>query len=231
MLENKTKIFLQDFIKFEFENIISKYSYGNTPIINDTKHSEYNLNNSHYPIATQDLIQDYFSDFKQLFSILKLPLTVKYNAYLKKVKEGGHPPHTDSDNGLSKHGKVITRCNICCSNGSDTIYYNKNLPTNDFYIKKTHDRFHLVDLDKMVSIPILYNIENNRREYTKSVIDLGMTGHFGNEQELAGLKTFRILPFIHGNCHIFPCNNLHGSYRHKKELYKYMLTGVLYLER
>ena len=231
MHENKTKIFLQDFIKFDFENIISKYSDGCIPIINNSSHSEFDLNNSHYPIATQDLIQDYFSDFKNLFSILKLPLNVKYNAYLKKVKEGGHPPHTDSDNGLSKHGKVITRFNICCSDGNDTIYYNKNLPTNDFYIKKTHNMFHLVDIDKLVSIPILYSIENNTREYTKPVLDLGLDGHVGNDKELAGLKTYKILPFIHGSCHVFPCNNLHGSYHHKEKLYKYMLTGVLYLER
>lgn len=231
MLENKTKIYSQDFIKFEAEIIINKYSFGSIPIIKDNKHSEFNLSNCHYPVSTQDLIQDYFSDFKQLFSILRLPSNVKYDAYLKKVQEGGHPPHTDSDNGLRKNGTVITRCNICCSNGSDTIYYNKNLPTNDFYIKKTHNLFHLVDFDKMINIPMLYNIENNKREYTTSDFDFDLTDHCGNDKELAGLKTFKILPFIHGNCHLFPCNNLHGSFAHKKKQYKYMLTGVFYLGR
>jgi len=227
--ENKTSIIKNiDFLKFDANFIKEKYAIEYNPVIEDKENLEYQDSNRHYTIDNAQLLHDHLADFKELFKKLGYPSLSKFYWTLKHVREGAHPPHTDSDNHYGDHYKVFTRANLACDDGSPTVYFNKNMPDSGFYIKKTHNLFHDVEQNKIVKIDKLIDVDSGNFTDVNENLDLCLD-LVGDKWQLSGLQISHVLDFKKGKMHIFPVSNLHGSYRHENVAYKWMLTGVIYI--
>ena len=171
--------------------------------------------------------------FKKWFQILckeaGLPTDIVIQCSLKQLQPKSHQVHTDSDNNMG-HYKTLCRFTIPLTTGPPTCYFDKVMPTDYFYVRKTKHNFIITKLQEADEIVVtkLHDMETKKEIVINDQLpDMSHLSHI-DPQQLYGLNIHTLGEWKIGYLHFFPCANLHSSTDFDRFTEKWTLNGILY---
>jgi len=169
--------------------------------------------------------------FQQLLKKYNFPsFNIVLHATLQHLGCATHSVHTDSDAGFRNHNIVFCRFLIPLTKASPTCYFDKLMPDNKFYRRRTKFEFD-VELNNSLTITTIKNFTNLKNKITRPINDklpnYDRLSHIHPEL-LYGLEVDTLGEWEIGAIHLFPCSLLHASTDFDWYDSKYMINGVIY---
>jgi hypothetical protein len=232
ILETPTKIkldYIVDNLVLKKENITYKWA--------DSIGDKFNLQKNPHTGATikHEIDNKKFNFlYKKWFQIVckeaGLPTDIEIQCSLKQLQPKSHQVHTDSDNNMGHYSKALCRFTIPLTAGPPTCYFDKVMPTDYFYVRKTKHNFIITKLHGAEEIVVtkLHDMETKKEiEINDQLPDISNLSHV-DPQQLYGLNIHTLGEWKTGFIHFFPFANLHSSTDFDNFTEKWMLNGVLY---
>lgn len=225
------KVIVTDFQKIQLDNFISTYC----PTMVTTNLGKQDNKKNKLVKRVELNLPAFNYNFKKPFQhLLKKNNFPTYNivlyASLQHLGCATHSVHTDSDAGFRNRGSVICRFLIPLTKASPTCYFDKLMPDNRFYRRKTKYEFE-VEGNNIFPTIIIKNFINLRNKISKPINDklpaYDRLSHI-NAELLYGLEVDTLGEWEVGAIHLFPCSLLHASTDFDWYDSKYMINGVIY---
>ena len=226
------EVIVTDFQKIELDSFINTYCPA--MVTTDLRNQE-NITKNKLVKRVELNLPVFNYNFKKPFQqLLKKNNFPSFNivlyATLQHLGCATHSVHTDSDAGFRKYGSVICRFLIPLTKASPTCYFDKLMPDNRFYRRKTKFKFE-VEGHKTFPTITIKNLINLRNKITKPINDklpaYDKLSHI-NPELLYGLEVDTLGEWEIGAIHLFPCSLLHASTDFDWYDSKYMINGVIY---
>ena len=168
--------------------------------------------------------------FQTLCKEADLPIDIEIKCWLKQLQPKSHQVHTDSDNNIGEYS-TLCRFTIPLTAGPPTCYFDKVMPTDCFYVRKTKHNFimtkKLHETEEIV-VTKLHDMKTKKEiEINDQLPDMSCLSHI-DPQQLYGLNIHTLGEWKIGFIHFFPFANLHSSTDFDNFTEKWMLNGILY---
>jgi len=231
VLQTPTKIKLEDILNelvIKKENMTDKWINLNGDNFNLQKNPKVGAT-IQYEIDGKKFNFLYKKWFQTLCKEADLPTDIEIKCWLKQLQPKSHQVHTDSNNNMA-HYNTICRFTIPLTTGPPTCYFDKVMPTDYFYIRKTKHNFIMTKLHEAEEIVVtkLHDMETKEEiEINGELPDMSHLSHI-DPQQLYGLNIHTIGEWKIGCMHFFPFANLHSSTDFDNFTEKWMLNGILY---
>lgn len=232
ILETPTNIKLDyviDNLVLKKENITYKWINSNSDKFNLQKNPNIGATIQH-EIDNKKFNFLYKKWFQVLCKEADLPTDIEIKCWLKQLQPKSHQVHTDSNNNMERYN-TLCRFTIPLTTGPPTCYFDKIMPTDYFYWRKTKHNFIITKKPhetEEIFVTKLHDMETKREiEINDQLPDMSYFSHI-NPQQLYGLNIHTLGEWKIGYIHFFPFANLHSSTDFDNFTEKWMLNGILY---